>query len=325
MVSLLFSLLIKDYNKVMIWIKIKRTMRSGFVSFWRNGSVSLASVLVMVVTLLVISSIIFIGAMLNSTLKSIESKVDINVYLTQSASSEDISMLQKSIKNLPEVSQTNLTTREEALSQFRKRHADDELTLQALDEVGANPLGASINIRAKDPSQYESIVKFLESQKTGVDGNGVGIIERVNYSNNKQAIDALNRIMATSRKLGTIVVVFFALVSILITFNTIRLAIYIFREEIGVMRLVGASEMYIRGPFVTVGVMYGVVAGIITLILLYPITYYVGPLTFNLGTGLNVCSYYISNFGQMFLVVIGSGLILGAVASFLAVKKYLKA
>lgn len=309
----------------MIWTKIKRTLRSGFVSFWRNGSVSLASVLVMIVTLLVISSIIFIGAMLSSTLKSIESKVDINVYLVQSASSEDISLLQKSIKNLPEVSEATLTSREDALIQFRQRHQDDELTLQALDEVGTNPLGASINIRAKDPSQYETIVKFLESQKTGVDGSGSGVIDRVNYSNNKQAIDALNRIMAASRKLATIVVTFFALVSILITFNTIRLAIYIFREEIGVMRLVGASEMYIRGPFVTVGLMYGAVAGLVTLVLLYPMTYYVGPLTFNLGTGLNIFSYYVGNFGQMFLVVVGTGLVLGAVSSYLAVKKYLKA
>ncbi len=308
----------------MIWTNIKRTLKSGFVSFWRNGSVSLASVLVMIVTLLVISSIIFIGAMLSSTLKSIESKVDINVYITQTASDTDIASLQKSIKNLPEVATVTLTSREEALTQFRQRHQDDELTLQALDEIGTNPLGASFNIRAKDPSQYETIVKFLDSQKTGVDGSGTGVIERVNYSNNKAAIDALNRIMTSSRKLGTIVVTFFALVSILITFNTIRLAIYIFREEIAVMRLVGASEMYIRGPFVTVGLMYGAVAGIITLILLYPMTYYVGPLTFNLGTGLNVFNYYIGNFGQMFLVVVGTGLILGAVSSYLAVKKYLK-
>ena len=308
----------------MIWTNIKRTLKSGFVSFWRNGSVSLASVLVMIVTLLVISSIIFIGAMLSSTLKTIESNVDINVYITQTASDTDITSLQKSIKNLPEVATVTLTSREEALTQFRQKHQDDELTLKALDEIGTNPLGASFNIRAKDPSQYETIVKFLDSQKTGVDGSGAGIIERVNYSNNKAAIDALNRIMTSSRKLGTIVVTFFALVSILITFNTIRLAIYIFREEIAVMRLVGASEMYIRGPFVTVGLMYGAVAGIITLILLYPMTYYVGPLTFNLGTGLNVFNYYIGNFGQMFLVVVGTGLILGAVSSYLAVKKYLK-
>jgi cell division transport system permease protein len=308
----------------MIWTNIKRTLKSGFVSFWRNGSVSLASVLVMIVTLLVISSIIFIGAMLGSTLKTIESKVDINVYITRNASDTDISSLQKSVKNLPEVATVTLTSREESLVQFRQRHQDDELTLQALDEIGTNPLGASLNIRAKDPSQYETIVKFLDSQKTGVDGGGAGIIERVNYSNNKAAIDALNRIMTSSRKLGTIVVTFFALVSILITFNTIRLAIYIFREEIAVMRLVGASEMYIRGPFVTVGLMYGAVAGIITLILLYPMTYYVGPLTFNLGTGLNVFNYYVGNFGQMFLVVVGTGLILGAVSSYLAVKKYLK-
>jgi cell division transport system permease protein len=120
------------------------------------------------------------------------------------------------------------------------------------------------------------------------------------------------------------VIIFFIVVSILITFNTIRLAIYVFREEISVMRLVGASEMYIRGPFVMAGLMYGLVSGILTLLILYPVTYYVGPLTFRLGTGINLFDFYVSNFFVLVLVVIGSGLVLGAVSSFLAIRKYLK-
>jgi cell division transport system permease protein len=90
------------------------------------------------------------------------------------------------------------------------------------------------------------------------------------------------------------------------------------------MRLVGASETYIRGPFVTVGLMYGLVSGLITLIVLYPITYWVGPTAFNIGTGLNIFNYYLSNFGEFFIVIVGSGLVLGAVSSYLAIKRYLK-
>lgn len=307
----------------MFWTKIKRTLRAGFVSFWRNGYVSLASVLVMTVTLSVIASLIFIGAMLNSTLNNIKDKVDINVYFVKDAAEADIQLLQKSLTSLPQVAEVEYISAEQALADFRERHQDDELTLQALNELGGNPLGASFNIKAKDPSQYETIVKFLSDRK---DSNAAGesIIDRINYSKNKQAIEALNRIITASNRLGTIIAIFFMLVSILITFNTIRLAIYVFREEISVMRLVGASEMYIRGPFVTVGIMYGVASGLVTLILLYPVLYWVGPIASDIGTGLNLFSYYLQNFGYLFVVLVGSAVVLGAISSFLAVRKYLK-
>jgi cell division transport system permease protein len=307
----------------MILTKIKRTLRAGFVSFWRNGYVSLASVLIMTVTLLVVSSIIFSGALLDSTLNNIKDRVDINVYFVKDASVEDIESIKSSLGNLPQVENIDHITSDKALSDFRDRHRDDELTLQALDELGTNPLGASFSIKAKDPSQYESIVKFLEDTKDSA-RSGDGIIERINYARNKEAIDALSRIIEATNRLGTVAIVFFALVSILITFNTVRLAIYVFREEISVMRLVGASEMYIRGPFVTVGIMYGLVSGIITLIVLYPVTYWVGPITENIGTGLNLFSHYLSNFGYISGMVLGTGIVLGALSSYLAVKKYLK-
>lgn len=305
----------------MFWTKIKRTIRAGFVSFWRNGYVSLASVLVMTVTLTVLTSIMLTGALLDSTLTSVKDKVDINVYFVKGANEEDIATIGKALRGLPQVAAVEYISSDEAITQFRTRHQDDELTLQALDELGTNPLGASFNIKANDPSQYEGIVKFLTDAKEGGSGS---IIDRINYTKNKQAIDALNRIIAASSRLGSAVIIFFIIVAILITFNTVRLAIYIFREEISVMRLVGASEMYIRGPFVTVGIMYGVVSGLLTLIILYPIMYWAGPITESFGTGLNIFSYFNHNFGYLFTVVIGTGVVLGTISSYLAVRKYLK-
>ncbi len=307
----------------MIWTKIRRTLRAGFVSFWRNGYVSLASVLIMTVTLMVVASIMFVGALLNSTLSNIEDKVDINIYFARNATSADIESLSKSLGDLPQVDRIESVTSDQALADFRERHKDDELTLQALNELDYNPLGASLNVKAKDPSQYEAIVKFLEDSR---DNNPAGetIIERINYAKNKEAIEALNRIITATNSLGTVTIVFFVLVSILITFNTVRLAIYIFREEISVMRLVGASEMYIRGPFVTVGIMYGFVSGILTLLILYPVTYWVGPITANVGTGLNLFSHYVANFPAIFGVIVGLGMVLGAISSYLAVRKYLR-
>src|SRR5581483_2624040 len=305
-----------------MWTKVKRVIRSGFISFWRNGYVSLASVLVMTVTLSVVAALIFVGAMLQSTLQGIKDKVDVNVYFLTTAPEDQIFSLENSIKAQPEVLNVTYTSREQALNNFRAKHATDQLTLQALDELNDNPLGASLNIKAKDPSQYESIAQFVETKAAAISPSS-SIIDKINYSENKAAIDALNRIIDSANRIGLILMVFFILISILITFNTIRLAIYISREEIAVMRLVGASNMFIRGPFVTVGLMYGFVSAVITLVLLYPITFGFGPLTAKLGTGLNLFDYYIHHLWQISLVILGAGLILGAISSFLAVKKYL--
>src|SRR3989344_2946057 len=249
----------------MLRTTIKRIFWTGFVSFWRNGFVSFASILVMIVTLFIIGLLIFVGALLNASLTELRDKVDVNVYFATSAPEERILDLKKSLETLPEVSYVEYISREQALEEFKKRHENDQLILQALEELGENPLGASLNVKAKETSQYESIAKFLERQN---DTSTSNFIDKVNYYQNKKAIDQLSGIIDASRKLGFGIVILFGLISIIITFNTVRLAIYTAREEISVMRLVGASRSYIRGPFVVSTLICGAVAGALTFLLL---------------------------------------------------------
>lgn len=307
----------------MLWINIKRIIRSGFFNFTRNAFVSLSSVLVMIITLSVISSLIFLSAILNASLSEIKDKVDVNVYFVTSAPEPDILALKKTLEGLPDVSAISYTSRDEALKAFKDKHQNDELTLQALDELGVNPLEASLNIKAKNPAQYESIAEFLQNKPILSQG-GTSIVDKVNYFQNKVAIDKLNTLINTSNRLGTIVTLVSVIVSILITLNTIRLAIYISREEISVMRLVGASSFYVRGPFVVVGIIYGALSGILTLLLFYPITFWLGAQTKNFFINFDVFQYYTQNFGQIFLIVVFSGMFIGAVSSYIAVRKYLK-
>lgn len=306
----------------MILTKLRRTIKSGAVSFWRNSSVSLASVLIMTVTLTVISMILFFGVVMSSTLETIKNKVDINVYFVKSASEEEMIALGDKLKTMPEVSNVEYISREKAYEMFRERHQGEDATLQALDEIGENPLPASLNIKAKDPSQYDAIVETLKDKQVSV--NDEGIVDKINYTKNKQAIDAITRIINASNKLGFLIAIFFAAVSILITFNTVRLAIYIFREEISVMRLVGASETYIRGPFVTVGILYGVVSAIVTVLILLPLTNSLGEWTDKLGTGMNLFAYYMDNIVIVVGGLILAGATLGAISSYLAIRRYLK-
>lgn len=307
----------------MFWTNVKRIVRAGFVGFWRNGFVSFTSVFVMTVTLSVIALIIFVGAILGASLTELRGKVDINVYFLPDASEEDIFALQGQIEQLPETASVEYVSREQALTDFQERHAGDELTLQALEELDDNPLGAILNVKARETSQYESIATFLESDAALGSGNAA-IIDRINYFQNKTAIDRLTRIIEASESLGLAITLIFAAMSIAITFNTIRLAIYSAREEISVMRLVGASTSYARGPFVVEGVLYGIIAGIITLLIFYPLTLWLGSSTERFFGNINVFAYYVANFGQLFLLIIGSGILLGATSSYLAVRRYLK-
>ena len=310
-------------EKEMFWMKMKRVIRTGFFNFWRNSTVSFASVLVMMITLMVIGFIIFTGAVLDRSLTELRSKVDINVTFTPSANEEDILSIKHSLESLSEVSLVTYISREDALTTFKERHKNDQSILSALDELGENPLGAVLNVRAKDPSQYGSVANFLENN-SALSTSGVSIIDRVNYYQNKVAIDKLTEIINTADRLGFALTLFLGLISVLIAFNTIRLTIYISKEEISVMRLVGASTSYIQGPFVVVGVIYGIVAAILTLLIFLPFTYWVGSVTESFFAGLNLFSYYLRHFPQIFLIIILSGVIIGAVSSSLAIRKYLR-
>ena len=298
---------------------LRRIFTAGAKSFIRSGSVSFATVLIMSVTLMIIGFLVFLSAVLSTTLTSIRDKVDVNVYFVTSAAESDVLNLQSEIQAIPEVASVTYTSREAALAQFRERHQDDQLTLRALDELEENPLGASLSIKANDPSQYEGIVAYLES-----DASNPSIIDRVNYFQNKTVIERLTNAINATARAGSIIVFIFALASTVIALATIRLAIYSARDEIAVMRLVGASNMYIRGPFIVAGILSGVFAALISLLLFYPAAWYAGKATAVWLGGFNLFTYYVDNFAMFFLILVGSGIFLGGFASFLAVRRYLK-
>lgn len=304
-----------------LWVTTKRILRSGFVSFWRNGFVSLSAVLNMVITLFVVGMIISIGALLTQSLKVIEDRFDINVYFETTATEVDVLDVQKALQTLPEVSEVEYVTREEALVNFIEKHSTDQKTLDALEELSENPLGAILNVRATDTSQYEAIARFLEENYGAVGQSS--LINKINYFDNKKAIDALTNILVASKKLGAVVTLIFIIISIIITLNTIRLAMYIARDEIKVMNLVGADDAFVSGPFIVAGSMYGAFAAIITLLIFYPLTYWLAPMTESLFFGINIFSYYTSSFGQFFLILFFGGVLIGALSSYIAVKRYL--
>ena len=203
---------------------------------------------------------------------------------------------------------------------MRKRHEDDELTLQALDEIGENPLGASLAIRATRTEQYAGVAQFLEERQEGSDGL---LIDRVNYYENQTAIETLNSINESMEQASVIVLVILVVIAVMITFNTIRLAIYTARDEISVMRLVGASNTFIRGPFMLQGVMYGLIAGVVALFIIYLTLLWLGPSAAGF-LGFDLFGYFADHFVYMFGVVVGSGIGMGLLSSMMAISRYLR-
>ncbi len=301
----------------------RRIVKAGFINFWRNAIVSLSAIFVMTIALFVVGTTILASVFLSSAIQEIKNKVDVNIYFNPDAQESDIFIMKRSLEEIPEVKSVEYISREKAIENFKARHNNDFLMTQALDELVDNPLGAILNVKAKDTSQYEAIAQHIKSEQEAA-GPGANLIYNVNYSKNKVVIDKLTAITKGVERVSYAVLLVLIFIAIMITFNTIRLAIYVSREEMAIMRLVGANNSFVRGPFIVEGMMYGIVAAIIATSLFYPTTLWLKGATENFYGGIDLFSYYISNLNQIFFVLFLGGVFLGGLSAFLAVRRYLK-
>jgi cell division transport system permease protein len=303
---------------------LRRIVRAGFLNFWRNAFVSFSSLLAITEALFIFGIVLFSGVVLQATLASIENQADMSVVFLTDASEESVLDVKTQLESLPEVSRVTYASREQVLATFREDHKDDQLTLQALDELGQNPFGARLTIEAKEISQYNLIADYLREQSALQTGE-TAVIEKINYYDPtfRLASERLQGIIASAAWLGLVMILLFTLTTVTICLNLVRLAIYTSRDEIHVMRLVGATSGFVRGPFVIQGALQGVVAGMFTLFLFYPFTYFIKDAALQFG-GVDLFMYYLSHFPIFFAVFVGGGLLLGAGLHFLAVRRYLK-
>ena len=306
-------------------ITFRRILKWGFINFFRNGVVSVATVLVMSLSIFMIGGVIVGGSFFSAVISSLEEKVDISAYFKVAASESAILSLKSDLENSPEVSAVKYISADEALKTFRERHRGDEVVLQSLEVIETNPFSASLEIKAKDPSKYGSISKFLESGRydniLDADANGQ---KKITYRQNQFVIDRLSSLLSASRKIGFAVSSVLAVIALMVAYSTVRLAIYNSKDEISVMQLVGASRAFIRGPFLVEGVMHGVIAAVFTLAVFYPAFWLVGRKTSALFSGFNIFEYFISNIFQIFFILLAVGILLGVLSAYFAIRRYLR-
>jgi len=272
----------------------------------------------MTLALFVFLGLIFFNVITTSGVASIQNKIDISVYFKSTTSEDEILNIKQSLESLSEVKQVEYVSSDEALQIFKETHKDDPTIAQAVEELNTNPLAASLNIKAKQPDQYEAIALYLKNP------NLSRSIDSVSYTKNEVVIRRLTAIIHNVNNVGFGLTIFLVVIAGLVVFNTVRLAIYSNRDEISIMRAVGASNAFVRGPFMVEGIVSGACAAVASMILAFPFMYFASPYITAFIPALNVFQYFTTHVISLFFYQLIFGVLVGTCSSFIAVRRYMR-
>jgi len=277
-----------------------------------------ANVFILVMTICAINSLFLLREVGQFLISSIQSKVDISVYFKLDTPEEDILKAKDDIAAVPEVKEISYVSREEALKSFTERHKDEPVLIESLDELGSNPFLPSLNIQAFEASQYQAVSEFLSS------ANFSPMVEKVDYFQRKPVIERIYYLTSNLNKAGIVFSFILVFVAIAIAFTTIRLAIYNSREEIKVQKLVGASNWFIRGPFIIEGAISGFIAALISFLFFFLVCWLLSPKLEFLFPDFHLFKFFMENYPMIILIQLLSGIGLGVISSFIAIRRYLR-
>lgn len=273
----------------------------------------------MVITLFIISSLVILSALANVSLATLQEKVDISVYFKLDTTEQVIKQIERQVELLPEVKSITYIPSVDARERFRELHRDEPLLIESVEQFteGENPFPASFAIRVNKLTDYQTIINLFQDQKF------TPYVKKI--TDKRDIVDRLNRIITGVQRIGASLIVIFSLITIIVMFNTIKLTIYNRREEIEIMRLVGASNWFIRGPFVVEGILYGLAGSLLTAALLYPVLFVLTP---KISSFLELDVLGTSSFGldfwTLFELQLALGIFLGILSSLIVIRRYLK-
>jgi len=301
-----------------MFLIIGRTFKEGVSNFIRNGWLSVAAVTVMFLSVFVIGMLFVLVVTSNNILKTVEDRLNISIYFKSDATEDQIMQVKNELAGNSDIKSIDYISKDQALALFKQNNASTPDVINALDQLGDNPLPASLAITANDPSRYETIYNGINNADFKDE------VSKVSYDKYKDVIDGFDHTVSQFKKIGLGFALIFTIISILIIFNTVRITIYTHRDEIEVMRLVGASNMFIRLPFIFEGIIYGLIAMIastLVIFILFQMTasHFVNPLLAD-----NVSQSFKSSFWELLGVELLSGMLLGVISSMIAMRKYLK-
>lgn len=300
-------------------VSAARVVKFAFKDLWRNLGLSLMTVSILMLTYLSLNLLVIVNFFTDAAIQAVENRVDVSVYFGPDVSDERILGVRGDLVSLPEVKDVQFISRDQALAQFRKNHADQPEILAALQEVGENPLGAVLVIKARDAASYGPILEALDSPSVK------SLVADKTVEDHRLLIERLTTVTDRIQRAALGLSLVFALISLLIVFNTIRVAIYIHREEIAIMRLVGASGNFVRLPFLIETFIFNVVALAVVAALLYPALGVIEPAARAFfDADISLAAYYRAHWLQIFGYQLGIVTLLSMVATGLSMGRYLK-
>lgn len=301
---------------------LARILRFGAQIFWRNIWLSLVTILIVTLNLFLTTGVFGLNVLGQETLSAVREKINLSVYFKPTTSDDRASRIRDELLSRPDIQSIELVSRKEHLEQFRKSQGNSSLISQALEELGENPLGPGLVITAKQLDQYGAIVQALGDKKYAE------LIEETgkDYETNQAAISKLSLYLKRIQTATVWLTIIFAAIAVLMVFNTIRVTIYSQREEIGIMKLVGASDAFVRGPFVVASLLYGLLAAIITTLIVIPMVTISRPVfdQFFAGYNVDVAGYVLQHFWQLLGLEALAGSILAIGSSLGAIGRYLR-
>lgn len=304
-------------------ITFNRILHTGILNFMRNLSLAIAAIAVMVVTLTIVLFSLITNATFTNTIAQITNKIDISVFLKDSDTPKQTKQLVADLKRLPNVKSVTYLSKANALAAYKKQNAGNEQLLTAINET-SNPLPATIKVKPIDLNKIQDIKTFLSKPKVIVLQS-----DEASYSGDrKEAIDKITHATNVLRRIGIVTVIVFTIICALIIFNTIQMAIFNRRDEITIMRLLGASTSYIRGPFVVESIIYGILSAVFSVLIVNSAFIASSSALQASSLGLldiNYASnYFADHFWQFLAIQLMLGIVIGAVSSVIATHRYLK-
>lgn len=303
-----------------MFVFLARSIKFAFQGFIRNFWLSLVTIIILVLMLFSVTMVAGVNFVADKAIDSIKDKVDVSVYFKPNVEEEDIFNIQNRLESLSEVKEVTYISEDQALEKFKKNHQDEPIILESLDELDENPLSATLIVKANTIDDYNDVMSVLENPDYD------SLIRDRNFEDNEDVITKLSDLSKRIAKIGIIISTIFVIIAILIVFNTIRINIYTHREEIGIMKLVGATNWFVRAPFLIESLIYAFLGVIITIALLFPLLGVISPQIndFFEGYDLNIITYFNDNIIRIVSMQIAFVVILSIISSSIAIGRYLR-
>jgi cell division transport system permease protein len=294
--------------------------RESLQNFRRNWVMSLGAVITIYLSLLLVGTFVVSGMFVDQIVRSVEQKVQISIFIKDGAAVPDVTAVQQAIVADPMALKVTYVSKEQALERFKKEMKDTPEIYRQLDN---NPLPASIEVELKDPRQVSLMVAKIKSVPTftKIIKNPTDPERDLKYG--QKVISQLFAFTQAARIVESVFIIMLAIVSLIFINNTIRLAIYARRKEIGIMRLVGASNWFIRTPFLLEGMLQGLLGALLAILTLVVVQAAILP---RLRDALRFLPIDLSAgaLAQLSFILIASGILIGLLGSALAMRRYLK-